>query len=114
MNCVHSVVLALVVDRIAKMLPQLRSARRSVVVYFTVLLLMLSLATVCLAGEANDMMETQSDGTASRLMVGPIRKLLQSFPSIEIPIAQGRCAGTFTREWIPCYISEYSILSSLG
>eukprot|EP00216_Chloropicon_sp_CCMP2111_P006450 CAMPEP_0198238324 /NCGR_PEP_ID=MMETSP1446-20131203/3999_1 /TAXON_ID=1461542 ORGANISM="Unidentified sp, Strain CCMP2111" /NCGR_SAMPLE_ID=MMETSP1446 /ASSEMBLY_ACC=CAM_ASM_001112 /LENGTH=83 /DNA_ID=CAMNT_0043920717 /DNA_START=242 /DNA_END=493 /DNA_ORIENTATION=- len=31
---------------------------------------------------------------------------------VEIPIGQGRCAGTFSREWLPCYISEYSLFAS--
>jgi hypothetical protein len=92
---------------------RLLSSRSSAFASLTVSLLILSLAAVCLAGEAKaTVMETQTDGAAAALM-GPIRKLLQ-FPSIPIPIGQGRCAGTFTREWIPCYISEYSIFSSLG
>ena len=34
--------------------------------------------------------------------------------SVDIPLAQGRCAGTFMREWLPCYVSQYSLFSSLG
>ena len=69
------------------------------------LVLLGALAAVCLASD------DQAKDEESVLGLHSLRKLLISIP---IPIGQGRCAGTFTREWIPCYISQYSMFSSLG
>ena len=71
---------------------------------------LLSLAAFCLAGEAASLGSGEAEVTSTLGKV-PIRKLLFS---VEVPIAQGRCAGTFTREFIPCYLSEYSLFASFA
>ena len=65
-------------------------------------------ATTCLASEEVGEMAEQRVG---RVLSNSIRKLLFA---VEIPIAQGRCSGVFTREMIPCYLQQYSPFSSLG
>ena len=60
----------------------------------------------CLAAEASG-----EAGNEASSQVGFLRKLLFA---VEIPIAQGRCAGVFTREMIPCYLSQYGPTSSFA
>mmetsp|Transcript_14984 Transcript_14984/g.28997 ORF Transcript_14984/g.28997 Transcript_14984/m.28997 type:complete len:90 (+) Transcript_14984:238-507(+) len=76
-------------------------------------MLLLAIATTCFA---SDLSEQQHDEMLDGSTIGNnIRKLmLLQLPAIKMPIAQGRCAGTFTREIIPCYISQYSLLASFN